>query len=81
MSRQYSLLLCIVRGGSRQRKTDIIHGSEAAPQENFQECLKRSMFISNGVDRTGFEPVTSCMPCKRATSCANGPFKNARTSI
>ena len=25
------------------------------------------------VDRTGFEPVTFCMPCRRATSCANGP--------
>ncbi len=25
------------------------------------------------VDRTGFEPVTSSMPWKRATSYANGP--------
>ncbi len=25
------------------------------------------------VDRTGFEPVTSSMPWKRATNCANGP--------
>lgn len=28
----------------------------------------------NRVDRTGFEPVTSSMPWKRATNCANGPI-------
>lgn len=26
------------------------------------------------VDRTGFEPVTSCVPRKRATNCANSPI-------
>lgn len=27
------------------------------------------------VDRTGFEPVTSSMPWRRATNCANGPYQ------
>ena len=27
------------------------------------------------MDRTGLEPVTSSMPSRRATSCANGPSK------
>ena len=32
------------------------------------------LLISNRVDRTGFEPVTFCVPRKRATNCANGPL-------
>jgi hypothetical protein len=26
------------------------------------------------VDPRGFEPLTPCMPCRCATSCATGPF-------
>jgi hypothetical protein len=33
------------------------------------DTAKRGLLM----DPIGFEPMTSCMPCKRAPNCATGP--------
>ena len=40
-----------------------------------QQILQSLLFavLTAFVEHTGFEPVTSCMPCKRAPNCANAP--------
>ena len=34
----------------------------------------RQFCLSNYVEHIGLEPMTPCMPCKCATSCANAPY-------
>jgi hypothetical protein len=33
------------------------------------------------VEHIGLEPMTFCMPCRRATSCANAPYSTVMSAV
>src|SRR3712207_4774535 len=43
------------------------------PRATTREAPPRGATLLSLVDLRGFEPLTPCMPCRCATSCATGP--------
>ena len=49
------------------------HGESREPVVTWLVTLALDKRSKNAVELRGFEPLTFCMPCRRATSCAIAP--------
>ena len=68
-----------IRGGATVM--DDIFGDQRRSGERLPEIVTRLVTINRTevrkpVELRGFEPLTFCMPCRRATSCAIAPQPN-----